>query len=175
MMHRLDRILSRIEGTVILVCYTTLIALVGLETVRRMLTGGQAIWGPEIALFAFIWLSWFAMAEHLRHGTHLSFGLLRHAMPPRIQKALELFDCALWILIGAIIITGSTKVVMTNISMGQTVFGTSIPLAAASLAVPLGWAFTMIRVVQRAYIVATPDNKAAVKSAPPMASHAPEG
>lgn len=152
-MIRFDHTLSRIEGFVIFICYTTLIALVGVETVRRMITGNQVIWAPEIALYAFIWLSWFAMAEHIRNGTQLSFTPLRQRLAPRYQIALELLDCLIWLSIGTLILAGSISVISNNIAMHQTIFGTAIPLAAASLAVPMGWAFGMARVLQRMVIV----------------------
>jgi TRAP-type C4-dicarboxylate transport system permease small subunit len=44
-------------------------------------------------------------------------------------------------------------VVENQIKMGQTVFGTPIPMAVASLAVPVGWAFSMLRILQRAAMV----------------------
>lgn len=133
--------------------YSTLILIVGVETVRRAITGQQAVWGPEVALYAFVWLSWFSMAKHGHHGTHLAFNELRNRLPDNGQRALELLDCALWLVIGVIIIVTSWGVVSNQIGIGQTVFGTSIPLAAASLAVPVGWAFCMLRVVQRALLV----------------------
>lgn len=150
---RIDRVLGQLESGVILASYATLIIIVGVETLRRALTGAQEVWGPEIALYAFVWLSWFSMAKHGRFGTHLSFSELRQRLPQNGQRALELVDCALWVAVGVIIIVTSWGVVENQIKMGQTVFGTPIPLAAASLAVPVGWAFSMVRILQRAAMV----------------------
>lgn len=149
----MDRILSRIERHVILVSYMTLILLVGVETIRRMVTREQAVWGPEVALYAFIWLSWFSMSSHLRNNTHLAFTEFRNSLPGVWRRALDAIDCVLWMVVGGIIIVTSYSVVMKNIEMGQTVFGTNIPLAAASAAVPVGWLFSMIRVTQRLFDV----------------------
>lgn len=152
-MAPVDRLLGRIESGVILISYSALILVVGIETLRRAATGVQEVWGPEIALYAFIWLSWFSMAKHGRYGTHLAFSELRQRLPQGGQRALELIDCALWLAVGVIIIVTSWGVVENQIKMGQTVFGTSIPLAAASLAVPVGWVFSMVRILQRAGLV----------------------
>jgi TRAP-type C4-dicarboxylate transport system permease small subunit len=150
---RIDRVLGQLESGVILASYATLIIIVGVETLRRALTGAQEVWGPEIALYAFVWLSWFSMAKHGRFGTHLAFSELRQRLPQNAQRALEIIDCALWVAVGVIIIVTSWGVVENQIKMGQTVFGTPIPLAAASLAVPVGWAFSMVRIFQRAAMV----------------------
>lgn len=148
-----DSVLARIENAVILTSYASLIVLIGVETIRRAVTGAQEVWGPEVALFAFLWLSWFSMAKHGRFGTHLAFSELRSKLPEVVQRGLETIDCALWIAVGTIIIATSYGVVQNQISMGQTVFGTPIPLAAASLAVPIGWGFSMLRILQRAWLI----------------------
>lgn len=148
-----DQLFSHLENGVILASYSTLILLVGVETIRRAITGQQEVWGPEVALYAFVWLSWFSMAKHGRNGTHLAFNELRYRLPENAQRALELLDCALWLIVGTIIMVTSWGVVSKQMDIGQTVFGTSIPLAAASLAVPVGWAFSMLRIVQRALLV----------------------
>lgn len=148
-----DRLLTAVENWIIIGSYASLILIIGVETLRRAITGAQAVWGPEVALYAFVWLSWFSMAKHGRFGTHLSFAELRHRLPERAQRGLELLDCALWLVIGAVIIGTSWNVVAKQITMGQMVFGTNIPLAAASLAVPIGWAFSIVRILQRAALV----------------------
>lgn len=158
-MGRLDRLLSQLENGVILTSYSTLILVIGVETIRRAITGSQAVWGPEVALYAFVWLSWFSMAKHSRFGTHLSFSEVRRKFPEGAQRFLELLDCAFWLVVGVIIIVTSIGVVQNQIAMGQTVFGTPIPLAAASLAVPVGWGFSMLRIIQRAWMVLFDWNK----------------
>ena len=152
-MDSIDRVLGRIEGWVIITSYATLIVLVGFETLRRAITQQQAVWGPEVALYAFVWLSWFSMSKHCRYGTHLAFSELRRKSPVRVQQGLEVLDCCLWLALGAIIIATSYGVVRNHLTMGQVVFGTSVPLAAASLSVPIGWGFSMARILQRMYLV----------------------
>ncbi|AEC21003.1 hypothetical protein PT7_2463 [Pusillimonas sp. T7-7] len=137
----------------ILVSYITLIALIGAETIRRAVFSTQAVWGPEIALHAFVWLSWFSMAKHGRYGTNLAFSEVRKKLAPIYQRALEVMDCGLWLGIGVIIITTSYAVVENSVMMKQTIFGTPIPLMYALLAVPVGWGFAMLRILQRLWLV----------------------
>lgn len=149
MSRHFDDLITAIEKLVMLAAYLTIILVVGLETIRRMITGEQAAWGPEVAMGAFVWLSWFAMASGVRTGAHLSFTTLRDRMPQRMRQAMEVFDCLLWFVLGIVIITVSWDVVALNERFNQKIFGTDIPMAAISIAVPLGWAFTMIRVAQQ--------------------------
>jgi len=148
MRDRFDKVVSTIENWVMLVSYITLIVLVGVEALRRMFTTEQAAWGPEIALYAFVWLTWFAMSSNIRAGRHLAFDELRNRLPSLVRTGLEIVDCLLWLFLGAIIIHTSIGIVENNIRMEQVVFGTDIPLWAATLAVPAGWSFSMIRIFQ---------------------------
>lgn len=151
--QRFDDLISWVEKAIMLAAYITIILVVGLETIRRMITGEQASWGPEIAMGAFVWLSWFAMASGVKNRTHLSFTTFRERMPKRMRQGMELFDCLLWFVIGWVVMVASWDVVALNERFNQQIFGTDIPLAAISIAVPLGWAFTMIRVLQQMILI----------------------
>jgi C4-dicarboxylate transporter DctQ subunit len=153
MYERFDRALTAVENAIMLASYLILIFVVGVETLRRILTSEQAAWGPEVALYAFVWLSWFAMSSNTRLGRHLAFTEFRDMMPAKVKRAFEVFDCLLWFALGGIIMYTSIQVVQTNIRLGQVVFGTAIPLWAASVAVPLGWGFTMLRVLQKLWAI----------------------
>lgn len=148
-MNRLSKFLTRIEDAVILISYAALIVFVGLETVRRMLTNDQAIWGPELAMYAFIWLSWFSMSSHVRNNTNLAFSAFRERLAAKWKVRLEALDLCMWLTIGLIIIVESVQLVHTNIVMKQIVFGTSIPLWVATVAIPIAWGFTMVGIAQR--------------------------
>jgi TRAP-type C4-dicarboxylate transport system permease small subunit len=145
----IDALFSRIEKAIMLVAYLTIILVVGLETIRRIITGEQASWGPEVAMGAFVWLAWFGMAAGVKSRAHLSFTTFRNRMPYRLRQGMEVFDCLLWFVIGAVVMVASWDVVLLNERFNQQIFGTDVPLAAISIAVPLGWAFTMVRVFQQ--------------------------
>jgi len=148
--QRFDSTVTWIENAVMLVSYLTIILVVGLETIRRIITGEQASWGPEVAMGAFVWMSWFAMSSGVKSRSHLSFTTFRERMPFRLRQLTELFDCVLWFGLGLVVMYASWDVVLLNERFNQQIFGTEIPLAAISIAVPIGWAFTMIRVFQQA-------------------------
>ncbi len=155
MKRQFDKFVTAIEDTVMLVSYITLIVLVGFEALRRMITAEQAAWGPEIALYAFVWLTWFSMSSNIRNRRHLAFDELRSRMPKSLRTGFEIIDCLLWLGLGVIIIHASTGIVGNNLRMEQVVFGTEIPLWAATIAVPVGWSFSMIRILQELWDLLT--------------------
>ena len=162
MRKQFDKIVTAIENGVMLASYITLIALVGVEALRRMVTTEQAAWGPEISLYAFVWLTWFAMSSNIKSGLHLSFDEYRDRFPWPVRAVFESLDWVLWLVLGAIIITASAGIVQNNIRFEQVVFGTDIPLWAATIAVPIGWTFSMIRVLQQFWGICNGERKRTV-------------
>jgi len=159
MREQFNKVVTAAENGVMLVSYITLIVLVGVEALRRMITTEQAAWGPEISLYAFVWLTWFAMSSNIKTGLHLSFDEYRDRFPWPVRALFESLDCVLWLVLGAIIITASAGIVQNNIRFEQVVFGTDIPLWAATVAVPVGWTFSMIRVLQQFWSICNGERK----------------
>ena len=113
---------------------------------------------------AFVWLSWFAMAAGVKAGSHLSFTTFRERMPFRARQGMEVLDCLLWFALGAVVMFASWDVVMMNNRFNQHIFGTEIPMSAISIAVPIGWGFTMIRVAQKLVNVVKGDLAVAISA-----------
>lgn len=143
-----DLLISRIERFIMLSSYLTLILIVSLETIRRMITGEQFGWGPDVSMYAFVWLAWFSMSANLRTGNQLAFMTFRSKMTNETRRYFEILDCFIWLAIGMVVITTSYSVVLNDLRMGRNIFGTDIPMVLASAAVPLGWSFSMIRILQ---------------------------
>ena len=160
--EQFDKVVTTIENGVMLASYITLIVLVGVEALRRMITTEQAAWGPEISLYAFVWLTWFAMSSNINTGLHLAFDEYRDRFPWPVRAFFESLDCILWLVLGIVIISVSTGIVQNNIRFEQVVFGTDIPLWMATVAVPVGWAFSMIRVLQKFWSICNGERKKVV-------------
>lgn len=149
----LDRVLLKIENSVMIVTYLILICLVGGETLRRAIFQVQATWGPDIAMYSFIWLSWFAMARHCRYGTNLGFTKIRSSLPVPARRVLEVIDAILWLIIGAVVFWSTAELISSNFVTEQIIMGTPIPTWIINMGVPLGWAFSMLRIAQRLWLV----------------------
>lgn len=149
--ERFDYIVTRTESFVMIAAYSVLMAIIGFETLRRVFFQSNWLAGPDVALYAFVWLSWFAMAHNIHNNTHLSFTEFRERFPLNVRRAFEVFDCLLWIGAGMIVIYTAWDLIERQFMFNQKIFGTNIPVAAGSLAVPAGWGFSMLRILQRLY------------------------
>jgi TRAP-type C4-dicarboxylate transport system permease small subunit len=57
----------------------------------------------------------------------------------------------LWLGAGTIVIYTTWGLIDRQLMFGQKIFGTDIPVVVGSLAVPMGWGFSMLRIFQRLY------------------------
>ncbi len=65
-----------------------------------------------------------------------------------MRKVFAVIDCLLWLGLGLVIINSSIGIVGNNLRLEQVVYGTDIPLWAVTIAVPIGWGFSMVRIFQ---------------------------
>ena len=103
-------------------------------------------------MYSFIWLSWFAMARHCRYGTNLGFTKIRNSLPAPARRVLEVIDAILWLAIGSVVFWSTAELISSNFVTEQMVMGTPIP-HGSSIWGTLGWAFSMLRIVQRLWLV----------------------
>ena len=140
---------DKIEFWLVSLFYAYMTIIIAVEVFRRYALGASSTWGEETAIYAFIWMTYIAAAHRVRGRKHLSVELLRSRMN-RTQKfcALVLSDVCFLILALAIIYY-SIVIVQTNIEYEQNMLGVDLPMALATVGVPIGWGLIAIRVVER--------------------------
>lgn len=140
---------SKIEFWLVFLFYTYMTVIIIVEVFRRYVLGASSTWGEETAIYAFIWMTYIAAAHRIKGRKHLSVEMLRNRMN-RNQRfwAFVLSDLCFFVLAVAVIYY-SIAFVRTNIEYGQNMLGVDLPMALASVAVPIGWALIAIRVIQR--------------------------
>ena len=142
----LDR---NVERAIMAPLFAFIALMIGGEGILRYLTNTQTQWGGTAAIQAFIFLSWVGCAYHVRHRSHLRFDALRTRLPPRLQLVACIIDNLIWLLLAAIIIFYSAKLVSMQAALGSTLEGTdSVPLWLASATVPASWLLIACRAVQ---------------------------
>jgi TRAP-type C4-dicarboxylate transport system permease small subunit len=130
--------------------YAYILAVVFLEVLARYVFKFSIVWSEETAVYAFIWMSYLAMARLARTRSHLAFTPLRDMLPRGGQLACLLAsDLALGAL-SVIIVVYMWRPIADSIDFHQTMQGADLPIWLATLAVPVGWLMVLVRVVQRA-------------------------
>ena len=130
--------------------YAYILVVVFLEVLARYVFKGSIVWAEETAVYAFIWMSYLAMARLARSRTHLAFTPLRDMLPRGGQLVcLLVADIALGAL-AVIVVIYMWRPIADSVAFHQTMQGADLPIWLATAAVPIGWLMVLVRVVQRA-------------------------
>jgi TRAP-type C4-dicarboxylate transport system permease small subunit len=140
---------ANLEYSLMNLIYTLCTLVVFTEAVRRYLFRSQFPWSGQAAMYLFIWLSWIGCAYGIKARGHLRFDEIRGRLPYTAQFVLQLFDYAVWIVLGAIISVTAIQQMRIQAEMGSVVQGTDhFPLWVAFIGVPFGWGLVLWRTVQ---------------------------
>lgn len=146
----LDWLDRNVEYWLNVLLYAYILAIVFVEVVARYVFKVSIVWSEETAVYAFIWMSYLAMARLARTRTHLAFTPLRDMMSRGWQLAcLLVADLALAVL-AVIVVVYMWRPIADSVSFHQTMQGADLPIWIATLAVPVGWLMVLVRTTQRA-------------------------
>jgi TRAP-type C4-dicarboxylate transport system permease small subunit len=140
---------ENLEKVVIIICYSTMTAIIFVEVIRRFMFNLQAPWSTSIPVLLFLWLTWVGAALNVKQRTHLSLNEVRMRLPYKGQFFCLVMDAVLWIFFAVIVIYYSTEQVYLAYDNFAIVPGTdNVMQWWFYLATPLGWILIIFRVLQ---------------------------
>ena len=146
----LDWLDRNVEYWLNVLLYAYILAIVFVEVVARYVFKVSIVWSEETAVYAFIWISYLAMARLASTRSLLAFTPLRDMMSRGWQLAcLLVSDLALGVL-AVIVVVYMWRPIADSVSFHQTMQGADLPIWIATLAVPVGWLMVLVRTTQRA-------------------------
>jgi len=129
--------------------YSYLALIIFIEVVRRFVFHTQTSWGSTTAIHAFVWISWLGCAFCIKKRNHLRFPGIRSNISHTAQFYCFLLDDLIWLIIAAVVLVSSIKLVSLQIMIGQTIEGTdNVPQWLATISIPVGFSLVVIRVFQ---------------------------
>ncbi len=132
-----------IVGTYAYFCFIILA-----EVVRRYAFGVSSPWGEMTARYAFVYLTYVAAAEAIRHGRHIRIDLVPRLLSNRWRWWLELYADLLTLLLAGVVIFYSLELIEIQVMAGIVMTAADVNMAYAQAALPLGWTLIVIRIIQ---------------------------
>lgn len=99
--------------------------LITLQVLLRALTNKGLIWAEEVALIAFIYITFFTMAIAMRYDLHLRVQLFVSGFPKPVRWAIELLNNIFLLILSVIMLY--TGVQLTLHGMGSIMTATRWP------------------------------------------------
>ena len=118
------------------------------EVVRREMFSFSSIWGEEVVRYSFIYLVWIGASAGIRDRAHIRIDVLFNYVSNRMKTFLYLFGDFVMLVIALIAIYYSWHVVELSWKFGSVTDGLRISKVWALMAVPIGFALMLIRLIQ---------------------------
>lgn len=145
----LDWLDRKVEFFLNMLLYAFILIIIFIEVFARYVLKSSVVWAEETAIYAFIWLSYLSMARLVRGRSHLAFTLVRDALPPLGQLICMLIADLCLVVLSVVVIGFMWQPLVDSVEFRQTMRGTDLPIWLATVAVPIGWIFVLIRTIQR--------------------------
>ncbi len=136
------------ERWALLVFYTLLVVTMAVEVIRREVFSYSSIWGEEIVRYSFIYLAWIGAAAAVRERGHIRIDVLFNYVSPRVKSLLYIFGDLVMLIIAMLAFWWSFETVAVSWKFGSVSHGLRVSMVWFLMAVPLGFALMMLRLVQ---------------------------
>lgn len=136
------------ERWALLVFYVMLVVTMAIEVLRREIFAYSSIWGEEIVRYSFIYLAWIGAAVAVKDRAHIRIDVLMHYVGPRLKAVLYIFGDLVMLAVAAIALYWSWETVHVSSKFGSVSHGLRISMVWFLLAVPVGFALMILRLVQ---------------------------
>ena len=140
------RHLVRIEELISRTLLALLVVLVFVPAVTRTFNR-PIIWSIEIAQLLFAWLAFLGANQAMRAGAHIGVDVLTRHLPPRLRKAVDLFNLGLIAAFLAALLWYGVE--LTFVSVDRRFMTTNLSFAFATVAAPLGAALLLLTTTGR--------------------------
>ena len=136
------------ERWALLVFYAMLVVTMFVEVLRRELMAYSSIWGEEIVRYSFIYLAWIGAASAVRERGHIRIDVILEYVGPRIKALLYIFGDLVMFGVALVALYWSFETVLVSAKFGSVTHGLRISQVWFLLAVPIGFALMIFRLIQ---------------------------
>ncbi len=148
MLNALDR---NAERWALLVFYTLLLTTMAVEVFRREVFQYSSIWGEELVRYSFIYLVWIGAAAAVKERAHIRIDIIFHALPNRGKALLYIFGDLVMLALAIAVVNWTWHSVGTSLRFGSVSHGLRVSMVWFLLAVPIGFALMIARLLQSLY------------------------
>ncbi|MBI4964921.1 MAG: TRAP transporter small permease [Desulfomonile tiedjei] len=129
--------------------------LLGFANVVARYAGYSLAFTEELLVMAMVWLTLFGAAVGFKRGAHLGLGFFKEALPAPLQKIFDIAAASFTVgTVGLVVYLCVVYQIPDEIAMRTSTPALDIPQAYYTLAIPIGGAAVIIRVVQTSWRIA---------------------
>lgn len=137
-------------------CATTFLLFVilsNLQVITRYVLPAQysLVWTEEVARYLFVWCMYLGISWCIKGDSHLKVDMIKMVISPASLRILEIVISILIIAFSAVMVGYGYKVFMKQVTFGQTLAASGLPMWIVYLSFPVSALLVIIRSIQRVY------------------------
>lgn len=141
-----------------------MVLFVFLNVVLRILFNSGLTWSEELSRYLFVFVTYIGAISAMRSGGHMTVDMLISKVSPHFQMALYIISQSLIAIIMGILVHGSAKMVLQNVSSRTAALGISYAFLY-SAGIITGVSIAIIAVSNIAHALGHPDEISAIVTA----------
>lgn len=144
----INRILDRLEETLIVTFMATATLVTFVAVVMRYMGGAGISWAQELTIYLFIWMAKFGAAYGVRTGIHIGVDFVVNAARPSFKRFLIVTAMSLGVIFTGVIAFFGARWVIFIYGTGQISPDLEWPMWVIYLAIPFGSGLMCYRFIQ---------------------------
>lgn len=146
-MEQLSRILSKIEGVIMVAGMAIMVTMNFANVIARKLFPSIPMsFTEEMVVLIFLWITMFGISYAYRRHSHTSLNLISEYLPRAGKVIISCFTAVVSCAFVAILAWTGWEMVQNYIAYGQILPSLKIPMAVQGFAVPIGGIIIIISV-----------------------------
>lgn len=145
----LSQALRNLEAVLGGVCFVVLTLIINVEVVRRYCFHAPGAYSEELARYLFIYCIFFSMAYAVKENAHIVTDIVPEKLPFRFRIGLDLFATGVFFFFSLFMIKTGINYTEKMILFERPTEAMAVPLYYFCIALPMGFAITSLRCVQR--------------------------
>ena len=132
----------------VIITYSYFCLIIMIEVIRRYVFGDSSAWGEMTARYAFVYMTYIAVAEGVRRKKHIRVNLIDRLISNKTLKWFKIYSDFLTVIVSVLVIYYSIELMKLQILVGIVMTAADVNMAFAQAALPLGWGLILIRLAQ---------------------------
>lgn len=147
-MKKLITALNSIEKWVCVVLLAVTLILLTVQVIWRYVLNASPAWTEELARYCFVWLIFMGTSLAVQHVAHINIDTGIKIYPKKTRKLMELLGIVLFLISVGVVIYFSASYTINLYYQNRVSTSIYLPMWLVYLAIPTGYTFSFIRIIQ---------------------------
>lgn len=143
--------LNNIERNICALCLVIMLIILSAQVFSRFF-GVSNSWSEELARYLFIWLIFVGSGLAAEKSAHITIETMTYIWPKKIRRYVEILGALVWVAFALVIVYYSWNYTVMLFHANRISLSLYVNMAYPYAAIPAGYAFLAVRIVQRELI-----------------------